>query len=335
MKELRLHKLLALKQNGNATRQNLQELKLLITADPECRDFVFNEQHQFTLFNNTDDALQKNTPSSEQKTWQKTTRKIAESSKYSFPQSKFIIQWILVVFSVILIISMVYYFFSLPFKDLEEPSFLQITSFSHSPQDLQFEDGSEISLNRFAMLSYDTVYNDQRIMKLDGQAYFDVARMPEKPFVLYTSLATISVTGTKFAVASDNQSTKIIVKAGSIRVIPHFSGKAFSLAKGDAVEITPKEVSKISPNPNDLAWKTYNFKFDNTPMVEAAKVLQEVYGIDFLFKDDQAKYCTISGNFQDFKESEVIYLFQKKTGMRIRKIRKHTYAVESSFLIHQ
>ncbi|MEO6636650.1 MAG: FecR family protein [Ginsengibacter sp.] len=64
-------------------------------------------------------------------------------------------------------------------------------------------DGSKVWLNSESKISYNDSFNDSvRDLYLEGEAYFDVKKNPEKPFIVHTSNIDIKALGTAFNVKS-------------------------------------------------------------------------------------------------------------------------------------
>ncbi len=71
-------------------------------------------------------------------------------------------------------------------------------------------DGTHVWLNSDSKIQYDQAFNDTiREVTLDGEAYFDVARNPKRPFIVHTSYIDIRVLGTAFNVKSYAQEKTI------------------------------------------------------------------------------------------------------------------------------
>ena len=86
--------------------------------------------------------------------------------------------------------------------------------------DFTLEDGTVITLNKNSRLSYSNKYGkDKRDVKLEGEAYFEVSKDPDKPFLVEMNGASIVVLGTHFNVKADADSDDITATLveGSIR----------------------------------------------------------------------------------------------------------------------
>ncbi|MFJ4432282.1 FecR family protein [Pseudomonas sp. NPDC089395] len=83
---------------------------------------------------------------------------------------------------------------------------------------VQLPDHSEVELNRRTGLLY-LGYRDQREVLLhDGEAYFDVRRDLDKPFLISTDNARVRVTGTHFNVWTAQAQTTVTVTEGTVLV---------------------------------------------------------------------------------------------------------------------
>ena len=82
-------------------------------------------------------------------------------------------------------------------------------------------DGTDVWLNARTTIQYPVSFNtDQRLVKLDGEAYFEVARDEKKPFTVQTDKYNVEVLGTKFDVESysDTESFETALMEGSVKI---------------------------------------------------------------------------------------------------------------------
>lgn len=147
-------------------------------------------------------------------------------------------------------------------------------------QEVQLPDGSTVWLNMNSTLEYpETFADNQRLVKLSGEAFFEVEKNPAKPFVIQTAHTETKVLGTSFNLrAYDNEeTTSVVVTTGKVSFVN-------MVADAEPVILTPGERGAYVPNedkllkeqnqePNYQAWKTREFKFDSVPFGEAEKVL--------------------------------------------------------------
>ncbi|RZK79942.1 MAG: FecR family protein [Pedobacter sp.] len=83
-------------------------------------------------------------------------------------------------------------------------------------------DGSKVRLNAASSLSYSRTFDtsDNRIVNLNGEAYFDVVADNNRPFIVRTKLQDVEVLGTKFLVESYNEEpeVKTSLYSGKIKI---------------------------------------------------------------------------------------------------------------------
>ena len=95
-----------------------------------------------------------------------------------------------------------FYFYQRPVRTL-------IVSTNIQTQCIQLPDGSKVTLNRHSQLSYPETFNKERIVKLNGEAYFEVSKNPKKPFRVKANGVTIRVLGTHFNVTIQIKSEQL------------------------------------------------------------------------------------------------------------------------------
>lgn len=77
---------------------------------------------------------------------------------------------------------------------------------------VRLEDGTKVSLNYQAKLYYPKHFKRKsRNVKLEGNAFFNVAKNKEKPFTIETSKSLVQVLGTSFDVQADQNKTAVIL----------------------------------------------------------------------------------------------------------------------------
>ena len=73
---------------------------------------------------------------------------------------------------------------------------------SGSKSEIILPDGTKVQLNGATTITYDVNSSKQRLVQLSGEAFFDVAKNPEKPFVVSAKGYRIRVLGTKFNISA-------------------------------------------------------------------------------------------------------------------------------------
>lgn len=155
---------------------------------------------------------------------------------------------------------------------------------------VRLDDGSVVWLNSESSLIYPKQFvGGKRIVKLSGEAYFEVERDEKKPFVVSVEGMEIKVLGTSFNVAAykDEETVTTTLVSGSVEVITQHG----------MVQLTPgKQATVQEGNPNititevdlDLysSWIKGVFKFDKMPLTAICTQLSRWYDVDFVFEGD-------------------------------------------------
>lgn len=175
-------------------------------------------------------------------------------------------------------------------------------------------DGTKVFLNAVSSIKYPTQFNgDQRVVELDGEAYFEVAKNKNKPFIVKSGVHNIEVLGTHFNVhAYDNESAiKTTLLEGSVAVS----------SKNQKIVLKPGQQSSVSANSNKIgikevdteaaiAWKNGRFKFDNADLKSVMKQLERWYGIKVEYRGDVSDVRFNGGTFRNKNLSEVLKVLE-------------------------
>lgn len=144
-------------------------------------------------------------------------------------------------------------------------------------------DGTKVWLNADTRLRYPNKFAaEQRIVELDGEAYFEVAKAAGKPFVVVTAKEKVEVLGTHFNVYSfpKEKASKVSLLEGKVKVsIP--AGKTRLLQPGEQALVAGKELSvQQVPVDESVAWTNDEFMFNNEPLATALTQVARWYDID-------------------------------------------------------
>jgi ferric-dicitrate binding protein FerR (iron transport regulator) len=200
-------------------------------------------------------------------------------------------------------------------------------------KEMTLPDGSIVALMNQSQLIYPESFNgNNRVVKLDGMAYFDVAHDQEKAFKIITKEAEITVLGTAFSVDIDPATgkTEVVVLRGSVRLQPADSKKYVEIRKGESStwNSSTRILSKPSKaNTNKVAWYTNELKFNDMPMNQVVRDLSEFYGIRLDISQTSIQDCRFTSplGFKNTPVEKVLealsYVFQ----MKVERLTSNTY----------
>ena len=149
-------------------------------------------------------------------------------------------------------------------------------------------DGSRVYLNEGAEISYSKAFTNQRAVKLRGEAFFEVMSDPQNPFTVSSGTMLVTVLGTSFNVKQLDQSSdvEVYVKTGKVRVSLEASDQFIQLEPEEFGIVENSTLSsRVQKDPNYISWKTKDFKFVNSALLEVIHELEESYHVDIIAED--------------------------------------------------
>jgi ferric-dicitrate binding protein FerR (iron transport regulator) len=204
-------------------------------------------------------------------------------------------------------------------KKAETP-LLEVFNEKEKPQLVILSDKSSVLLQKGSRLSYPKNFDSvsKRIVYLSGEAFFEVEKNPEKPFVVYANELVTKVLGTSFNVKAYSYDKNVIVtvKTGKVTVATNKDiqeKEAFSSRNTEGVILTPNQ--QIVFNRNDAqilkslvqtpalqelpAIQKLSFEFDDTPVSKVFDLLEKAYSVDIVYDEDLLKSCKLTAKMTD------------------------------------
>lgn len=166
---------------------------------------------------------------------------------------------------------------------------------------ITLEDGSHVTLDTGSSIKAAVGADERRIDMMGGDAYFEVANDPMRPFVVSVARARIVAVGTEFYVERDDNGLVVLVTVGKIRLErPGESPQevaAGSEARLDAAELRMSrpaewEVEEI------LGWRKGYLLFRDTSLAEAVTRFNRYTRRKMLIEDPNIAGIRIGGHFR-------------------------------------
>lgn len=179
-------------------------------------------------------------------------------------------------------------------------------------------DGTKVWLNSGSKLTYAGDFNrSERIVNLEGEAFFNVTKNQSKKFKVRTSDVDIVVKGTSFDVSAYNDDREISVSLleGKV-VITDKTGKYMTDLNPDELAIISRQNLKYTLFKDDAntyrSWTQDQLIFYNEDIYEVTKKLERWYGINIkLVNPDEKQKYTFSVKTESLRE--LLELFNKLT----------------------
>jgi ferric-dicitrate binding protein FerR (iron transport regulator) len=172
-------------------------------------------------------------------------------------------------------------------------------------------DGSTVWLNSRSKLQIPQRFDGKtRKVYLDGEAYFEVEKDKNKPFIVETSRYDVRVFGTKFNVLNYSEMAmfETTLMEGSVQVVNASKNEDIMLAPNEQVCLVNNRLQKntIDNTPNYLTWTEGILTFDSEPFSEIIDKLELYYDVKFIIQNTQALDVIYTGKFNALDSAEKI-----------------------------
>ncbi|MBK8807134.1 MAG: FecR domain-containing protein [Bacteroidales bacterium] len=180
-------------------------------------------------------------------------------------------------------------------------------------KDFILPDSSTVVLRQKSKLLFFPESKSERLVKLEGEAFFDVRRNPEKPFKIQTKSISIEVLGTSFIVNAhlDQNYEEVRVLSGTVKVT---SALDTVIVKANQIAVFDKLKNELSfqnyYDKNDIAWQTNELAFEATELSKVAIKLSDYFDKKIIIADSAISHYPLSANFSSPDLNSVLTLLQ-------------------------
>lgn len=170
---------------------------------------------------------------------------------------------------------------------------------------LMLSDGTKVYLNAMSSLRFPVRFiNNQRVVELEGEAYFEVAKS-SKPFIVKVDQMEVEVLGTCFNVSSyKGEKYQTTLVEGSVKV---------QTPSGANCILQPSEQAYLKPDSNELgvrkvdvmqytSWVNGKIYFKDSRLEDIMNTLSRWYDIDVFYLEPSVKNLRFGCNVNRYKE---------------------------------
>lgn len=203
-------------------------------------------------------------------------------------------------------------------SEVKQQSHLNTLSVPNGGQyQVVLEDGTKVWLNSASSLTYpDAFTGADRQVKLTGEAYFEVAKNPNKPFYVNVNNEQIRVLGTHFNITAydnDDDITTTLLE-GSVRVTKNNTTvllkpgqQSVSMNNSDRIRVADADVEQV------MAWKHGYFIFNDENIQDIMKRVSRWYDVDVVY-DGGIKDQQFGGTYDRSKSITELTKYLEKLG---------------------
>ncbi len=184
---------------------------------------------------------------------------------------------------------------------------------------LELADGTKVWLNAATELRFPVNFvGDVREVYLKGEAYFQVKRDEEHPFMVHTSMGVVEVLGTSFNVRDYEEEREVVttLETGKVIYVSGNSKEKVMLKPGYQAlekEASPVKVRKVNPV-QYIGWREGKYVFEDVALEDIMQTLGRWYDIDVVYADSTVKKLHFTGDLERYESINVFLSFIETGG---------------------
>ncbi len=198
----------------------------------------------------------------------------------------------------------------------EQAQWQQYGNNGPAKETIYLSDSSMVTLEPGSLLAVSTGFNQtNRELRLKGEAVFDVKRNRRLPFIVYSGNIAAKALGTRFRVKAleTAKTIEVDVQSGKVTVYQRVSANKSDPPAHNGLILTPNQKATFFPESNQfVAGLTDNpepvnvpeavrndrsaFEFDETPVLNIIRQLEEAYGTEIELEHEELGNCPFTGN---------------------------------------
>lgn len=210
----------------------------------------------------------------------------------------------------------------------------QIVESGETRKNITLPDQSVIQLKEHSKISYPKSFaEDIRLVKLEGEAFFDVEKNPNKAFEVELAQSKVKVLGTSFLIRAFPKEAESLVQveSGKVSFSSSQSQSSLMLTKGEQAvfQKSSKEIKKREDiSSNERAWATQKLDFDATKLEEVLRLVSDVYGVEFKWADKKASSCPLTTRFDQDNLEDILATITQVLEVQFTETSRNFYTVE-------
>jgi len=200
-----------------------------------------------------------------------------------------------------------------------------VKNHSSQPIPVALPDGSSVLLYPSSTLRYSGEFQTERNVKLEGKAFFEVARNEKKPFIVKSGQMLTRVLGTSFSIEAFEDSNRFLVtvKTGKVFVTAVDAKTERNVSLQNTVELIPNQQAVFDRVHGSIAQSEIksadavqfvpavqtSYEFKNVGIVEILSVLSKAYGVPIVADEKILAGCALTTNLNNktlFEKMKII-----------------------------
>jgi transmembrane sensor len=185
-------------------------------------------------------------------------------------------------------------------------------------KEIVLADHSLVTLNTHSAVSVDFSPKQRKVSLMEGEAYFQVARDRERPFIVKTAYGIVKVTGTAFNIYVQDKRMTVTVSEGRVRVSSTDApNEEIALTVGQQVVGDENGIGRIieTNTPSLPTWRENLLVFTMQPLAEVVDELNRYFPGRIMIADPRIRQRIVSGAFDLTRPQEAVQAIEKTLGL--------------------
>lgn len=225
---------------------------------------------------------------------------------------------------------------TLAYEDLiekQDDGLIEEANNTNKPQLVILSDGSSVLLQPNSKLSYPKFFDkSERNVFLQGEAFFEISKNPQRPFYVYSNEVVTKVVGTSFRIKAykDQPEVDVVVRTGKVQVSSNkdltSAFKTVVLLPNQSIRFQRKSlmfdqvetIVQTNPQGNTEVIESINFEFVDAPVSQIFESLQKAYLINIDYPEEKLKDCYLTTSLSDQPLAEKLKIICESLGSNTR-----------------
>ena len=320
MKELENHieSIITRKISGEVTTDEQQILDNWLAESAENEQYLQNLQKIYTQATEHKDV--DIPPIDVNQEWQRFKNSLQPVRQLADKKPTYQTNWLRIAASVVVIAVLGYFIW---FNAFQSDNITVLAD--HRGQLITLPDNSVVTLNKDASITYPRTFSDDdRSVIMNGEAFFEVTRNENKPFIVNLGLSNVEVLGTSFNINAEdnNDRIEVVVNTGKVRFGTTTGNESVILTKGEKGTLMKNMnmISKVDNNDiNFMAWKTRQLVFNDVELDVVIQTVNKLYDSQITFSTDVGKNCKVTVSFDNQSIDAILSVLELTLDLEYKK----------------
>ena len=204
-------------------------------------------------------------------------------------------------------------------------------------QTVELEDGSTLTLNTNSRVAVSFDQQHRALKLIKGEAFFKVAKDPQRPFEVDAGSAQVTAIGTAFNIYRSGDASNITVVEGVVKITqlgntPNRAPQTKILHANQRLKATSKglQAAAKADVSRQTAWQRGELIAQNMPLMELVAQIERYHDTHILISDASIATLTVSGVFRLSELEPMLQALQLSLGLQATPVGRNSIALTRS-----